>query len=870
MIIVDNLTKVYKSKFKDSCTALDKVSFCLPKSGFVFVVGKSGSGKTTLLSLIGGLDEITSGDIVVDGQSLKNFSQREFVDYRNSTIGFIFQDFHLLDELTIAQNIKLSLSLQNIKDDSAIEKVLCDVGLKGYAKRYPKELSGGEKQRVAIARALVKNPTILLADEPTGNLDSKTTTQILSLLKTLSRTRLVVIVSHNLGDAREYADRIIELSQGKIISDLTRNPNYIDSAKIVDDTLFLPVAKKLTEQEKEQINTSLQAGKIKEIEQSDDVFLASSNDTSHHDEIKNPRKKAKHMSLKNSVALSLRFLKKDALRLVVFSIITSLLIMVLGLCEILATFNAGEVVQDELDKTALSSISFNKNSIPDSTIQIDTSCFIPVSDEDIQAFYDNGYEGNIYPLINFCFEYGAGNVSHSHRPASFNPAEPYYSGTRGTLVTTEEYVKNLFGDLTYIALADEQKDGGVYITDYIADGFLTYSPKLFPTYESILGNNKTWGNCVYGYINGIIYTGYKERYGEIMEKFSDVTLTKDEILQLTSDEQYRHYYDDVIQNLTIAYSFNPNFVDDLIELNAREWLPFGKSSFEYMGKDFAITKQWIENAKTRTKYELKDDEIVIGYHLYNTIFGTNYTEQTLDQFEPHEVTFKYSYYHDVNSSNVVYTIKAKVILDSGYLVYLSDNNFKQAFRQELYTTALYFDNNEDLANISATADEQGFCVNSVVALSLTTITKAVSVFKDFFLIIFIVLCVSAFIIVINYGLKLIKERTYTIGILKALGIKDGDLMVVFGTQIVILLILTLMIYILGSFALVDIANSVLIHSLLQLVTDGFVMDVKLLTIKPIHMLINSAIFTIITFLSFVLPLIKLHKLKPTNIMKSGD
>lgn len=238
MIRVDGLTKIYKSKFKDSCIALDNVSFTLPESGFVFIVGKSGSGKTTLLSLLGGLDEISNGDIVVQGQSIKGFSHKDFVDYRNSTIGFIFQDFHLLDELTIEENIRISLTLQSIEDDNLVQKALCDVGLSGYAKRYPKELSGGEKQRVAIARALVKNPQILLADEPTGNLDSKTTTQILTILKKLSENRLVVIVSHNLSDAREYADRIIELSQGKIINDLARNPLYDNNIKIEKTICF--------------------------------------------------------------------------------------------------------------------------------------------------------------------------------------------------------------------------------------------------------------------------------------------------------------------------------------------------------------------------------------------------------------------------------------------------------------------------------------------------------------------------------------------------------------------------------------------------------------------------------------------------------
>ena len=178
-------------------------------------------------------------------------------------VGFIFQDFHLIDELTIYENIKISLDLQQNHKINSISSVLEEVGLKGYENRYPKELSGGEKQRIAIARALVKNPKIILADEPTGNLDSKTTTQILSLLKELSKNRLVVIVSHNLSDARTFADRIIELSNGKIINDYIRNKDYINEVVIDNDKLILPLYKKLNNEELNEINDKISNGKIK-------------------------------------------------------------------------------------------------------------------------------------------------------------------------------------------------------------------------------------------------------------------------------------------------------------------------------------------------------------------------------------------------------------------------------------------------------------------------------------------------------------------------------------------------------------------------------------------------------------------------------
>ena len=267
MIKISGLTKIYKSKKKDRCVALDNISFSLADKGFVFIVGKSGSGKTTLLSIVGGLDNLTSGDVAVNGNAFSTFKEKDFVDYRNSMIGYIFQDFHLIDELTVFENIKVTLDLQRQNDTEEILRILDKVGLSGYENRYPKELSGGEKQRIAIARAIIKNPRIILADEPTGNLDSKTTAQIMSLLKELSKDTLVLIVSHSLSDAREYADRIIELSAGKIINDLKRNEHYDNKVKILDGELFVPAYKEFDEEDNNLIAESVKEGKIKKITQ---------------------------------------------------------------------------------------------------------------------------------------------------------------------------------------------------------------------------------------------------------------------------------------------------------------------------------------------------------------------------------------------------------------------------------------------------------------------------------------------------------------------------------------------------------------------------------------------------------------------------
>ena len=225
MIEIKNLTKVFKSKNKSVVVALNDINLTLPDSGLVFIIGKSGSGKSTLLNMLGGLDKATAGQVIADGNNISKFSNSKFYNYRSSYIGFIFQHYYLIDELTIKQNIQLALDIAPKRKGLDISELLKKVGLEGYENRYPSELSGGQQQRVAIARALIKNPSLILGDEPTGNLDITTSFQILKVLKEISKDRLVVIVSHNLDEADIYADRIIELSEGRIIKDIDRKTN---------------------------------------------------------------------------------------------------------------------------------------------------------------------------------------------------------------------------------------------------------------------------------------------------------------------------------------------------------------------------------------------------------------------------------------------------------------------------------------------------------------------------------------------------------------------------------------------------------------------------------------------------------------------
>ncbi len=253
MIEVKKLVKHYSTKGGVTVTALDDVSIKFPQTGMVFLLGKSGSGKSTLLNVAGGLDKPDSGEIIVQGKSSKEFSPSDFDSYRNTFIGFIFQEYNILDEFSVEQNIALALQIQGKPNDkSAVNALLEQVDLKGFGKRKPNTLSGGQKQRVAIARALIKEPEIIMADEPTGALDSNTGKQVFDTLKKLSKTKLVIVVSHDKDFAEQYADRIIELKDGQIISDFSKTcssdkPSIKNVEFLSADTISIKNAKDITE-----------------------------------------------------------------------------------------------------------------------------------------------------------------------------------------------------------------------------------------------------------------------------------------------------------------------------------------------------------------------------------------------------------------------------------------------------------------------------------------------------------------------------------------------------------------------------------------------------------------------------------------------
>ena len=221
MLQLKDIVKKYKTGDTE-VEALKGVSLTFRNSEFVSILGQSGCGKTTLLNIIGGLDQYTSGDLIINGKSTKKFKDRDWDTYRNHSIGFVFQSYNLIPHQTVLANVELALTLSGVSKSErrkrAIE-VLAKVGLADQIHKKPNQMSGGQMQRVAIARALINDPDILLADEPTGALDSATSVQIMELLKEISKDRLIIMVTHNPELAEQYSSRIIKLLDGNVIDD---------------------------------------------------------------------------------------------------------------------------------------------------------------------------------------------------------------------------------------------------------------------------------------------------------------------------------------------------------------------------------------------------------------------------------------------------------------------------------------------------------------------------------------------------------------------------------------------------------------------------------------------------------------------------
>ena len=868
MIQISNLTKVYKSKKKNNHKALDNINLTLPNSGLVFIIGKSGSGKSTLLNLLGGLDNTTSGNVVVDGNDITNFNENELSNYRNNHIGFIFQDYHLLDELTVYENIVLSLNLNKINDNGLVLKALEKVGLSGYENRYPTELSGGERQRVAIARAIVKKPYVILADEPTGNLDNETGTQIVDLLKELSKECLILIVSHNTIDTYKYADRIIKLSYGKIISDETKNPEYLDNVTYVDDVMYYPMDQTLTNEDINNFNQRVEQNKIKKVIGQNNKYINASTNVNQERNIKIDKK---NLSIKNMFKLCLSFLKSKVFRITASSFMIAVIMVILALSQTIITFNSGEIIFNEMSKMNQDTLFIEKFLDPEQRKLSEYDYYAEVTQSDIDKFKEKGInEDEILEVLNYTVPISNSEkfAGRNNKPLLSNSL--YILETLGTIIVDEDYLIDKYGKLEYVVKLDEFHPCGVLITDYVADCIIASSGKNGnKTYEDILGlYYYSTLKMNRGYINGIIKTNYKEKYQALFDDFKNGKIT---LNSSSSDNRILDFTSDIYTSLGFSYTLNQNFNNDIVDYDTYQsvW----HYSLTINGIPYLNEKAPQIWKGSTYGFDLKDNEVLMNIDKYNEFFGTNYNINDLDKFVPHEITLKQYRYHDLERNNEL--LSEKIIIKGlaasvSNSFYVSDKLYEEFKENLIYTKGLYFKNNNKIGDIIDLANELNYEQKSFILEGIHTMTKAVDVFIPIFELVAIVLCAGIIFIMISFSTKMVKDKMHDIGILKALGCKNNTIGIVFGLQLLLIAIFTILLSTVGYFFFIDLANDVLIESLKILAPTHIVLDLDFLTFKMDIAGINSLLVMVLTIISFVIPMLKIYRIKPVKIIKTKE
>lgn len=854
MIIVKNVTKVYKSKKAKICVALNNVSFSLPSKGLVFVVGKSGSGKSTMLNLLGGLDSLTSGEINVFGNQLNEYSESELYSFRSNIVGFVFQDFHLLDDLTVADNVRLSLKLMAEDDDERVEKALESVELLEYKDRYPRELSGGQQQRVAIARALVKNPDVIFADEPTGNLDSNTTEQIIKLIKEISKEKLVVVVSHNLFDAYEYADRIIELSEGRIINDLVINEKYENAVEVKDNKVIIPMLKRFKQDELDSLLSICKRDEILKIEQSNNKFKQKEQKEEPL-QAKVPQKKTKGLSFFNSVKFSAMFGKRRIIGFLLSAIFASILICVLSLAQSIANFDAKSMAMDSMTEGSVYAVRKDLDTLSG---QVHARV---ITDEDFAKIKQASPDAKLYKLYMSGLYINGYTIGHQKVP-TITQSGLHIVETSGTLETNEEYAKKLLrlDNLGIYRGSVEQNTGGIYITDFVADSFIFYGKA--ENYDEILGQQFEGSNDYWpdGYVNGIINTSYKEKYKGVIDQIN--SMTKESPLT----EEIISFLDYVNQALAISYYFGDNY-KEISSANIYEGNYVYTRNFFVNGVDASSTISYI-SCGSYFDCVLGDNEVFMDVEAYNKIFGTEYTYGNCDTFVPHAISFLSS---DFNNE-VIYSKQMTVAgigKCKGGNMLLADNVFYEYKEKMFHCYGVYADGEDVSGFINYTMDN-GYSNMSLKMSAIQTMSQAVETFNKFFEFIAMILVCACVFIITSFGVKNIKSKMYEVGVMKALGCKLSSFFVIFGLHTLLIAFTTIVVFVVGYVAFANVANHILLESLKAITPTKIMLDLQFIKFNWQLALINSAVVVFISIVSTIIPIILLRRIKPVTIIKAKE
>ncbi len=868
MLETRELYKVYKPKKGVAVTALNKVSLKFPEKGMVFLLGKSGSGKSTLLNLLGGLDKYDSGEIIIKGVSSKDFDQQHFDSYRNTYVGFIFQEYNVLDEFTVGANIALALELQGKKaTDEEINEILREVDLEGYGSRKPNELSGGQKQRVAIARALVKNPEIIMADEPTGALDSNTGKQVFDTLKKLSQEKLVIIVSHDREFSELYADRIIELADGNVISDMEVDAQAESREKegnlsYAGDTITLAAGYHLTEEDRIAINeyidrvtdqnlnlklTSSKMAAKKFVDTNQEAIK--SQDGSSFQLIKSK------LPLKSAFKIGVSGLKYKKFRLVITILLSCIAFGLFGLADTFGAYNhinacTNSVIDSDIDYVSLVKAvkaksgdteyydSYNTSITKEELEEVSknvgvkmTGVFSPVNVHNSPSFNDNLYDSSKMSETDY---------------------DIYATQFSGFAEITESALKDYGYELVAGTLPDGTKDE-IAISDYVFRSFQkagyarydeatgdTGKKETIENYADILGKTLYVSGREY-VITGVIDTKFNfDRYKVLMEKKENQSTT-DTLVEyaLMNEFSYAASY-----SLAGVAFTGEGKVDELLK-EAPDIAPLRDIFVSYYSSNYTLDSMYaakLENVKNLDiiwldgeKTELAENELVVSEDaiMPNGMESGDFTdEEILAKLKMENFTitaYERTGGGDITTQKgykIVGIIPTEKQEQYSSTIVMSDSEYAKYIHMDKgaysYMVGAMPEKESEIRDLVAYCyKEDGdvqYQLQNAVTYELDTIHSVLKVLSKIFLYVGIGFAVFASIMLANFIGTSIAHKKQEIGILRAIGSRSNDVFRIFFSESFVIAMINFVLASVGVGVVTTVINVTIRNRLNVLVT----------------------------------------------------
>ena len=928
MLDLREVNKTYTINKNENCVAIKGVNLSLPSCGMVFVLGKSGSGKSTLLNLIGGLDVCDGGDILVNNKSLASFTKKQLDAYRNTCVGFVFQECNMLEDFSVFDNILLALNLQNREEDhKKVNEILKELKIEDIKDRKPSEISGGQKQRVAIARAIVKNPNIILCDEPTGNLDSSLGKDIFKILKKLSKNKLVLVVSHDIEFANKYADRVIELSDGKVVKDKCCCNN--EKIEFLEKEIHIPKNKALSSNEIAKINTHISKNNSKIVLKTPKSVKYKEN--KENKENNNLNLNQYRISFKYACKVAIKNLKIKPLRLLFTVLLMIVSMSLFGLGQIFNSYNIIESSVKSFYNNDIKNIVLKQGEFSSTFNSFNNNTEKDISLQSIMAI-DNAFDGDINYLYSAKFQFGKiteeNILSTILSAVGKNLVSPYVSKTNGIVVVDENKIGDLLKDYEILGVYPGINSNRVAITDYFADCLIKQriiqdkTGDLIIDYDDILNNTI----CdILGFnldISAIIKTNYKEKYKDLLKKYNENSNT------FTTHHDYDLFVSDVQNYYSVIYTQNENFVREVvvqdINYSALEDYKIKKLNGEYvsnsmlnanlssLGYIFNIDGFYtLFNLQDKTDQEKEnitknlfssnalsllnayDNGVVISLEEFNNIFEKDYVSVSdfkFENFYENDLRIKLGEFEPLDVSNNPYNETNAIVV--GVYDFSGDKISGLNVNTEIVNVALKGIANKEFVkqfnlthmtkvglyvNLPANYNDAYKlikAVNNNYMYHSTEISKNIylvnNIFEIFSMVIkwvALILAIFSVFLLINFVAHSIMQRKKEIGLFRAIGASGVDISKIFLIEVSFIMLVVMVVAIifmwLGTIGL----NSLLVSGFVGYLHTTSIAKISLLSVGALPIISIIATSLIIGVVGVVIPLFKFVKMKPIDVMR---